>query len=228
MNEEKPRQLQSRWTKALTARAMAALTRTPADMDALKSVFGEVAIDGQTYIDCRGFAPTSAVAGLRLEHVDFSHSPFSYSPLLRARLDGCRLVGVKCTEHVLSGEYLGCDFTGANLRKTTSSTPFRVEGGNFTRADFSGCEIDLAQFHECRFEETVFKRSYLTLCKFSKCTFLNPVLSDTHTAGCTFIEPTQNMKWYDQKKKAEMTHIVRQDAPWLDWHAAGMSDVRIK
>ena len=228
MKDDKPRDLQRRWTKELTGIAMTALTKMPPDLDALKSIFGEISIEGQSYIDCRGFTPASAVSNVRLDRVDFSHGQLGSPPIPRGRFQDCRLVGVKFFEAVLAGEYVRCDFTGANFRKATSSTPLRLEGCKFTRADFSACEIDLAQFHECLFAETVFKRSYLTLCKFSKCTFVNPVLTECSIVGCTFIEPMQNMKWYDIKAKAAMTSVVREDAPWFDLTGATTSDVRIK
>jgi uncharacterized protein YjbI with pentapeptide repeats len=225
---EAPRQLQGRWTEDLIARARKALTQTPLDLEALKSIFGDIVIDGHAYIDCRGFKlANEAIKNPQAAHIDFSHSQFDY-PLADARLQNCRFVGLKSADMVVSGEYIGCDFTGANLRRSSMTARFRMEGCNFTRAECSGSEWVLANYHECLFAETIIKRVEWTLCKFSKCTFTDLVLKDAFIAGCSFIEPTQNMKWFDAEKKVEMTHVVREDAPWLDWHGAHISDLRIR
>jgi hypothetical protein len=48
MKDDKPLQLQRRWTKERTARAMTGLTRTPPDLESLKSIFGEISLEGQS------------------------------------------------------------------------------------------------------------------------------------------------------------------------------------
>ncbi len=224
---ELPKQLQGRWTAPLATRARQVLSSAP-DSEALRDAFGEHVIDGVTYIDCRGLKVAGgAIMNLQAEAIDFSHGHFEYS-LAQARLKNCRFVGVRYAEMNFTGEYIGCDFTGANFRRTSMTARFRMEGCDFTQADCSGCEWSLATLHGCRFVETKFKAAELTLCKFVNCTFSNPDVTGAYVAGCSFLEPHQNMRWFDAVKKVEMTHVVRADAPWVDWHGANISDVRIK
>src|SRR5439155_6927489 len=131
-------------------------------------------------------------------------------------------------EHVITGTYIDCDFSRANLHRSRASTPLRFDRCNFTGTNFSGSQWDLTQFQDCQFMDTNIKRAEWTLLKFTRCNFSNIQVKDAHVAGCSFIEPRQNMKWYDEDKNAAFTHVVRDDAAWVDWDGANISDVRIK
>src|SRR5947207_7274382 len=162
------------------------------EQKALKSIIGAITIDGTTYIDCRGLLVTEkSIKELQAEQLDFSYSEFRY-PFTYVVLKNCRLVGIKY-EHVITGTYIDCDFSRANLHRSRASTPLRFDRCNFTGTNFSVSQWDLTQFQDCQFMDTNIKRAEWTLLKFTRCNFSNIQVKDAHVAGCSFIEPRQNM-----------------------------------
>jgi len=208
MSKPNVRDIASRWTKTLVRELNPKLFGSTHVLNSGEWKIGTIVIDGQKYVDMRGYPFADRFKDVTLHGVDFSSCKFvEPAGFARVTATSCRFIGGAINGSI-NGSFTNCRFDECEFIRSIGWPDTQFVRCSFDNANFRRGRFDDSVFKDCSFRACKFNRTEFVKCRFDACDFTDAEFKEAMIGHCSMTRVRNNFLYHNTEDWSEQISFV--------------------